>query len=85
MATSASKQATTEASAMPPLEGAALPEGMAASLAPQASMDSEQRHGMIAEAAFFIAQARGFSHGQELQDWLAAEREIERRLSNPDH
>lgn len=40
---------------------------------------------MIAEAAFFIAQSRRFTPCQELDDWLAAEREIEQRLSNPDH
>jgi hypothetical protein len=40
---------------------------------------------MIAEAAFFMAQARGFTPCQELDDWLAAEREIEQRQSNPDH
>jgi hypothetical protein len=40
---------------------------------------------MISEAAFFIAQARGFTPSQELDDWLAAEREIEQRLSHSDH
>jgi hypothetical protein len=40
---------------------------------------------MIAEAAFFIAQARGFAPSQEFDDWLAAEREIEQQLSSPDH
>jgi hypothetical protein len=40
---------------------------------------------MIAEAAFFMAQARGFTPCQELDDWLTAERELEQRQSNPDH
>jgi len=32
---------------------------------------------MIAEAAFFIAQSRGFAPSKEFDDWLTAEREIE--------
>jgi hypothetical protein len=31
---------------------------------------------MIAEAAYFIAERRGFAPGNELNDWLAAELEI---------
>lgn len=39
-----------------------------------------QRQVMIAEAAYFIAQCRGFAPGHEVDDWLQAEREIERLL-----
>ncbi|MEW6037982.1 MAG: sterol desaturase family protein [Pseudomonadota bacterium] len=35
---------------------------------------------MIAEAAYFRAEKRGFVPGFEMFDWLAAEREIEERL-----
>lgn len=38
----------------------------------------EERARMIAEAAFFRAERRGFVPGGELDDWLQAEREIER-------
>ena len=50
-----------------------------------AHIDPAHRHAMIAEAAFFMALARSFTPCQELDDWLAAEREIEQRLSNPAH
>lgn len=40
-----------------------------------------QRHAMIAERAYFLAEARAFAPGGELDDWLAAEREIDRLLS----
>jgi hypothetical protein len=30
----------------------------------------------IAEAAYYLAEQRGFVPGHELEDWLAAEREI---------
>lgn len=79
MTPSAFQQVTTETSAVPPpAQAGHLP-------ARGAPVDPAHLHVTIAEAAFFIAQARGFAPGQELDDWLAAEREIEQRLSNPDH
>lgn len=41
---------------------------------------SEQRLRMIAEAAYYRAQARDFEPGQEIDDWLQAERDIDRML-----
>jgi hypothetical protein len=35
------------------------------------------RHDMISESAYFRAEARGFASGRELEDWLAAELEID--------
>lgn len=35
------------------------------------------RHGKIQEAAYFKAERRGFVPGHELDDWLAAEREVD--------
>lgn len=43
-------------------------------------MDAGQRWQMIAEAAYFIAEHRGFDGGDPLQDWFAAEAEIDRML-----
>jgi hypothetical protein len=34
------------------------------------------RRAMIAEAAYYRAERRGFKPGHELEDWLAAEAEI---------
>ena len=39
------------------------------------------RHEMIACAAYYRAEKRGFSGGSELEDWLEAEAEIDRTLS----
>ena len=36
--------------------------------------------GQIAEAAYYRALARGFEPGHEMDDWLAAERELEERF-----
>ncbi|MGO8924118.1 MAG: DUF2934 domain-containing protein [Xanthobacteraceae bacterium] len=41
---------------------------------------NDPHHAAIAEAAYFRAERRGFAPGHELEDWLAAEREIEGRL-----
>jgi hypothetical protein len=38
---------------------------------------SESREARIAEAAYWRAEQRGFASGHELDDWLAAERQID--------
>lgn len=43
-------------------------------------VDPEQRAALIAEAAFFRAEKRGFAPGNEVEDWLAAESEVDARL-----
>ena len=42
---------------------------------------AEERQQMIAVAAYFRAQGRNFEPGQEVEDWLAAEAEIDEKLS----
>jgi len=37
---------------------------------------ADLRHAMIAEAAYYRAERRGFQPGHELEDWLVAESEI---------
>jgi len=38
------------------------------------------REALIAEAAYFRAQYRGFEPGHEVEDWLSAETEIDKKL-----
>ena len=40
----------------------------------------EDRHASIAKAAYFRAEIRGFEPGHEIEDWLAAEEEVDQRL-----
>lgn len=40
----------------------------------------EVRAQMIAEAAYYRAEARGFEPGRDLEDWLEAEAQIDRLL-----
>lgn len=37
----------------------------------------ERRNAKVREAAYFRAKARGFEPGHELEDWLAAEHEVD--------
>jgi hypothetical protein len=39
------------------------------------------RHRMIEDVAYLRAQQRGFAAGKELEDWLAAEAEVDFQLS----
>jgi hypothetical protein len=41
------------------------------------SASEENRHRHIAEAAYYRAQRRGFAPGQEQEDWIAAENDID--------
>lgn len=44
-----------------------------------------ERGRLIAEAAYYIAERRGFSPGSELEDWLQAEREVDIRSRGSMH
>ena len=46
----------------------------------QSFVDPQQRGALIARAAYFRAMNRGFAPGYELQDWLAAEAEVDAEL-----
>ncbi|MFA7593650.1 MAG: DUF2934 domain-containing protein [Thiohalobacteraceae bacterium] len=48
---------------------------------PNAGVSVEQRHQLIAEAAYLRAEHRGFANGDCFDDWLAAEREIDALLA----
>ena len=43
-------------------------------------LSPEERRRLIAETAYFIAERRGFATGWEIEDWLQAEAEVNRRL-----
>ncbi len=39
---------------------------------------TEERKEMVSEAAYYLAEQRGFKSGRHLHDWLEAEAKIER-------
>jgi hypothetical protein len=45
----------------------------------------ENREACIAETAYLMARRRGFSPGHEIDDWLAAENEVDQRLAGEGH
>jgi len=47
------------------------------------TVSATERALMIARAAYHRAERRGFVPGHEVEDWLAAEREINRLLGPP--
>jgi hypothetical protein len=49
------------------------PDGMAV-------IHSGERQAMIAQAAYFRAERRGFEPGHEMEDWLAAELDVQQSL-----
>ena len=50
-------------------------------VAPSPSIGPEQRQARICDAAYFLSERRGFRPGHELDDWLAAEGEVDRLLA----
>ena len=42
-------------------------------------MDPDKLRKMIAESAYYKAEKRGFSAGHEIEDWLEAEREVNKQ------
>jgi hypothetical protein len=52
-------------------------------MATERRMTAEQREQMIAEAAYYRAEGRGFADGDPFLDWLDAEREIDALLNIP--
>lgn len=72
---SGSAAATAESRASPASKPNSL---LASSLMP---VTPERRQTMVAEAAYYIAEQRGFGEGHELEDWLLAEKQIDATLS----
>lgn len=56
----------------PPLAGTGQPQGPA--------LAEEDRQRMIAEAAYYLAERRGFAGGNPTEDWLQAEQAVDRML-----
>lgn len=45
------------------------------------ALSADERRAMIEQAAYFRAERRGFAPGHELQDWIAAEVEVDQLLA----
>ena len=49
---------------------------------PDPALNSEERNRLVAQAAYFRAEKRGFAPGYELQDWVEAEAEVLRLIGS---
>lgn len=45
----------------------------------------DERHRMVAEAAYYRAEQHGFNPDRHMEDWLAAEAEVDTLLENITH
>lgn len=71
------KPARRRTGAPAPGAGKAPPAKKRADRPPGARRVSEvDRQALVAKAAYFRAEGRGFAAGHELEDWLAAEAEV---------
>lgn len=50
--------------------------------APARRISGEERRRMIAEAAYLLAERRGFAPGREAEDWYEAEAAVDARLAS---
>jgi hypothetical protein len=73
--TAAAASELTDGAVMEVLE--AVQSAMAASM----SIDPDVRRQLVAAEAYFRAERRGFAAGNELEDWVAAERAVDSRLA----
>jgi Protein of unknown function (DUF2934) len=48
---------------------------------PVKRVSDEERRSMIARAAYFRAEKRQFAPGHEVEDWIAAEADVDRELA----
>lgn len=82
-----SKRSTAKSIKTKPVEATAAPKKQAAkrskagaSAAAQRNGSPEDRYNMIAVAAYYRAERRGFDGGCAMDDWLAAEAEVDAML-----
>jgi hypothetical protein len=59
-----------------------IPDNLAVANSMFTGVSDEERHQLIAEAAYYHAEHRSFEPGHELEDWLTAEAEIKRKVSD---
>jgi hypothetical protein len=80
---SKSKKAKTSGRSPRPA-AAARTRSRAAAASEDGPISPEERHRIIAEAAYYRAEQRRFMGGDPLQDWLEAEAEVAIRLRDLD-
>ena len=75
-----SQQAKQKTASVPPLAPVRDENKNTRSVTGKRPVTSQEREQMIATAAYLRAEQRGFASGYELEDWLQAEAEVDRKL-----
>lgn len=73
-------KARTESAKKPGANGSATSSRIRRDVIEEDSAQACPREQMIAEAAYYLAEQRGFVPGNEVSDWLLAEADVERAL-----
>lgn len=73
-----SKHNVVEAERVTPAKTAHRPSSKPG--AKEETITGQERECLIATAAYYRAERRGFAPGQEMDDWIEAEAEINRQL-----
>jgi DUF2934 family protein len=76
----ASKRAPAKIAAKTPARTTARPQSFTGNA--RADITPDELRKLISEAAYYRAKQRGFAPGHELEDWIQAEAEVMRRVSN---
>lgn len=79
---SAAKPADAKSATAPAAKSTAAPAAKSAATpatksAAKTVLTPAERMKMIAEAAYYLAEKRGFNGGNELSDWVAAEKQVD--------
>jgi hypothetical protein len=80
----ANKKETSGSSSAPAAQqafGKSSGSAMTATASAKAKVDPAERRRLVAEAAYYLAQKRGFTPGHEMQDWTAAEKQVDAILA----
>jgi hypothetical protein len=62
-------------------DGASMAVESGTATSASSRIDPEVRRQMVAAEAYFRAERRGFAAGQEVEDWIAAESEVDARFN----
>ncbi|MBI3902473.1 MAG: DUF2934 domain-containing protein [Nitrosomonadales bacterium] len=77
----AARKAPAAAKSAAQVKAAAPAKRVARKVSKPASVSPEDRYHMIATAAYYLAEKRGFAGGYEMNDWISAEAQIDGMIS----
>jgi len=74
--------AQSSSKAMPAAKILSRKEKITPPATPITQISPAERMKMIAETAYYLAEARGFSQGNDVDDWVVAEQQVNAKLNH---